>query len=91
MVEDLATLAGELSAAGLKATRLACDAVDVKSIREKLALSQEQFALRFNLDLDTVRNWEQGRNVPDRASSSYMRVIAVRPLAAAGAHEEPAP
>ena len=87
-VEDITALVEELRHAGVKATRIARSTVDVKAVREDLGLSQEQFALRFNLDLDTVRNWEQGRNIPDRASTNYLRVVAKQPLQAAAAQEE---
>ena len=90
MVERLATLVGDLRAAGFVATKLASDPVDVRVIRDGLGLSQEQFALRFNLDLATLQNWEQGRYAPDRASANYLRVIARRPREAAMAQEEEA-
>jgi putative transcriptional regulator len=51
-------------------------------------MSQEQFALRYNLDLDAVQNWEQGRRAPERAVLSYLRVIKADPKTAARAQEE---
>ena len=57
----------------------------MKAIREGLALSQEQFALRYALDVDAVRNWERGRRQPDRAARSYLRVIAREPALVAEA------
>ena len=87
-VEDLGALARELRAAGIEAKSLASSRVDVKAIRKRLGLSQEQFALRFGLDIDAVRNWEQGRCQPDKASLAYLRVIAARPNVASQAQEE---
>lgn len=87
-VESWAALVRDLAAAGVRATRLTDNPVDVRAIRDALHLTQEQFALRFNLDLDAVQNWEQGRCQPDRASVSYLRVIARRPREAAAAQEE---
>ena len=87
-VEDVVALVGDLRKAGFRATRLAIEAVDVKAIRENLGLSQEQFATRFNLDLQTVQNWEQGRYTPERAGANYLRVIARLPMEAAVAQEE---
>jgi DNA-binding transcriptional regulator YiaG len=89
VVEDMMAMAGDLRRAGMSATRLATDPVDVRAIRAALGLSQAQFALRFNLDLSTVQNWEQGRNTPDRASSCCLRVIEREPRAAAAAQETP--
>ena len=87
-VEDLAALAGELGAAGIRASRLHDAVVDVKAVRTALGMTQEQFALRFGLEIDALRNWEQGRRQPDRATSSYLRVIASRPKEASAALEE---
>jgi DNA-binding XRE family transcriptional regulator len=88
IVESLTALAGDLRAAGIGVTTFATAAVDVKALRDTLRMTQDQFARRFNLDVDTVRNWEQGRNVPDRASANYLRVIARMPADAAAAQEE---
>ena len=87
-VETVTALVSDLRKAGFRATQLTSERVDVRAIREKLSLSQEQFALRFNLDLDTLQNWEQGRHEPDRASANYLRVIARQPREAAAAQEE---
>ena len=87
-VEDLAALARDLRKAGIEAARIATDPVDVRSLRLSLGMSQEQFARRFNLDLDALQNWEQGRRSPERAVWSYLRVIAAHPEVAAHAQEE---
>ncbi len=90
MVENAASLFSELRAAGFKPSKLASGITDVRELRESLGLTQEHFALRFNLDLDAVQNWEQGRRVPDRAVQSYLRVIAREAEVAALAQEEDA-
>jgi DNA-binding transcriptional regulator YiaG len=86
-VESLATLTAELDAAGVKATVIDCSAVDVKAIRQRLGMTQELFALRYGLDLAALQNWEQGRQQPDTATSSYFRAIAARPVEIAEALE----
>jgi putative transcriptional regulator len=45
------------------------------------SLTQEQFTLRFGLELDAVRNWEYGRREPDVAAKSYLTVIERDPEA----------
>ncbi len=87
-VEDAAVLAAELDAAGVVGKRLACSPINVKAVRAALGLTQEQFALRFGLDIDAVQNWEQGRCQPDKATASYLRAIAKRPREVAEAQEE---
>ena len=86
-VESMDAIDGELQAAGLKMSMLDREAVDVRAIRLSLGLSQEDFALRFNLDVAAVQNWERGAQQPDRASSAYSRVIARAPQDAAAAQE----
>lgn len=82
MVEDRAALAADLAACGIRAVPYQAPAqVDVKAIRERSGLSQEDFALRFGLDVATVRNWEQGRSQPDTASRILLAVIDHDPAA----------
>ena len=93
-VELAADVVEDLKATGIKALRLA-HAMDVgeslREMRARLQLTQEQFALRFGFDLDTLQNWEQGRRRPDRAIAAYLKVIARDPDAAARALEEEEP
>ena len=39
--------------------------IDVKAIRAKLDMTQEEFAGRFGFSINTLRHWEQGRRVPE--------------------------
>lgn len=50
--------------------------VDVKAIRTKLGLSQDEFAQRFSFTVARIRDWEQGRSKPDSAARAYLMVIA---------------
>ncbi|MBU6408719.1 MAG: helix-turn-helix domain-containing protein [Alphaproteobacteria bacterium] len=50
-----------------------------KIIRRALGLTQEEFAAQFHISIGTLRDWEQDRNVPDKAAESYLRVIAKDP------------
>jgi putative transcriptional regulator len=52
-----------------------------KEIRQKLQMTQEQFAAEFRIPLGTLRDWEQGVRLPDSAARSYLRVIANNPKA----------
>ena len=80
-VESLDALTQELAKAGVKATALPNAGIDVRAIREKLDFTQEQFAVRYGLDVDSVRNWETGRRTPDTAAQSYLRAIRANPEA----------
>jgi putative transcriptional regulator len=57
----------------------------VRALREKLKLTQEEFAARFHLPLGTIRDWEQGAHRPDRAAQVLLTVIAKEPEAVARA------
>ncbi len=54
-------------------------AVDVRTIREGLSLSQPAFARRFGFSLGAVREWEQGRRQPEAAARVLLLVIARSP------------
>jgi putative transcriptional regulator len=60
----------------------------VRALREKLKLTQEEFAARFHLPLGTVRDWEQGAHRPDRAAQVLLTVIAKDPEAVTRALED---
>ncbi len=47
-----------------------------KEIRQRLKMTQKQFAEQFELPLGTLRDWEQKVREPDSAAKSYLRVIA---------------
>jgi putative transcriptional regulator len=53
----------------------------VKIIRRALGISQEDFADRYHIPLGTLRDWEQGRVIPDQAACAYLTVIARDPEA----------
>ncbi|HEX4367077.1 MAG TPA: hypothetical protein VH023_09620, partial [Rhodopila sp.] len=93
-LESFEALAAELAAAGVKVTRVIQDEIDVKAIRQRLDLTQEQFAIHYGLELDAVRNWEHGRRKPDTAAQSYLRAISNDPAgveAALWGQTDPAP
>ena len=46
-----------------------------RRIRERLGLTQEQFAERFEIPLGTLRDWEQRVSEPDRSARTLLRVI----------------
>lgn len=58
---------------------------DVKAVRRKLGTSQGEFALMIGVSVATLRNWEQGRRVPDGPALALLRVAAKNPAAVAEA------
>ena len=52
------------------------DDIDVKAIREKIALSQSEFAKLFGLSKRTLQHWEHRRRVPSGPARAFLTVIA---------------
>lgn len=55
--------------------------MEVKKIREKLRLTQAEFAKMICVSLGTLRNWEQGRTYPEGAAIALLRVAESKPEA----------
>lgn len=47
---------------------------DVQAIREQFGLSQPKFAEMLGISVATLRNWEQGRRVPEGPASVLLEV-----------------
>jgi putative transcriptional regulator len=55
------------------------EAPDVKKIRANYDLSQNEFAALMGISVKTLRNWEQGRRVPEGAARVLLQVVAKHP------------
>jgi putative transcriptional regulator len=53
--------------------------VEIKAIRASVRMSQAVFARSFQLSLDTIKGWEQGKRKPDAAAANYLRMIQADP------------
>lgn len=53
----------------------------LRAIRAALHLSQNAFAERFRIPVASLRDWEQGRRLPDAATQAYLIVIERNPRA----------
>ena len=69
----------ELAAFGVIGAVLRVADVDVKQMREEQHLPQPDFASWYGLEVDTVRNWEQGRYEPDGPAKVLLNVIEREP------------
>ena len=49
--------------------------LDVRAIRAKLDMTQEEFAAAFAVPIRTLRGWEQQRRKPDAPARTLLRVI----------------
>jgi putative transcriptional regulator len=57
------------------------DAIAVKEIRAMTQLSQPKFARLLDVDVGTLRNWEQGRREPTGPAKALLRAIKNDPEA----------
>jgi putative transcriptional regulator len=49
--------------------------IDVRSIRAKLALSQDDFAALFGFTVNQIKDWEQGRSRPLGGVRAYLMIV----------------
>ena len=52
---------------------------NVKRLRAKLDMTQEEFAETYRIPLGTLRDWEQRRKFPDAPARAYLLVIEGNP------------
>lgn len=64
----------------LRAYAAAVDEAErIRQIRQRLDVSQRDFAEMLNVSLSTVRSWEQGLRVPDGASLRLLDIAERQP------------
>lgn len=51
------------------------DALQVRNIRKATGLSQARFAAMIDVQVATLRNWEQGRREPTGPAKALLRAI----------------
>ncbi|HTT85244.1 MAG TPA: NadS family protein [Rhizomicrobium sp.] len=80
LIESMKQAAQHAQGAKVRSMRLTrIELPDVKAIREKLHMSQQEFAVSYRIPLATVKNWEQGRRAPDAPAAAYLLAILRRP------------
>lgn len=53
--------------------------INVRGIRQKLDLSQDDFAAEFGFTINQIRDWEQGRTRPQGGARAYLMIIEKNP------------
>ena len=56
-------------------------ATDVKALRKRLNLTQENFAAMIGVSVRTLQNWEQSHREPEGPAKALLRVVELRPEA----------
>ena len=52
---------------------------EIKTVREKLDVSQNEFALMIGVSVRTLQNWEQGRRKPEGPAKALLRIASRNP------------
>jgi len=55
--------------------------LDVKNIRAKIGMTQNEFALAFGISVSTLRHWERGDRTPHGPALVLLNVVAKEPQA----------
>ena len=55
--------------------------VNVKALRERLGLTQNQFSGMIGVSIKTLQNWEQGWRKPEGPAKALLRVVEKEPQA----------
>lgn len=53
--------------------------LDVKKIRTKVGMSQNEFASAFGISVSTLRHWERGDRTPQGPALVLLNVVAKEP------------
>jgi DNA-binding transcriptional regulator YiaG len=90
--EEMRAQAGDLAGLNVQLRQkrpVSGKSVNIAEMRARRGLSQREYADLLGLDVRTPRNWEQGRNRPDPAAVSLMRVFDRAPDTGGEALTEP--
>jgi putative transcriptional regulator len=63
--------------------------LSARSVRQKLNMTQEEFASALRIPVAALRNWEENRVAPDPSALSLIKVVAKNPKAVFDALKEP--
>jgi len=55
--------------------------IDVKNVRAKMGMSQNEFASAFGISVSTLRHWERGDRVPQGPALVPLKVVEKEPQA----------
>lgn len=74
--------AGEIKSGNRKPSReYQIEPPDIKSVRGKLNVSQNEFAIMIGVSVRTLQNWEQGRRKPEGPAKALLRIASRNPRA----------
>ena len=82
--------AGEIKSGKKKPSRIyEITSPEIKEIRKKLNVSQNEFAMMIGVSVRTLQNWEQGRRTPDGPAKALLHIASKNPQAVLDALHSP--
>jgi len=61
------------------ATTAPAGPAEVRDLRRRVHLTQQEFAAKLGVPVETIRNWEQGKRMPRGPARALLTVIAHAP------------
>lgn len=81
LVESVKQMGSIMQGKSIPHRRTVLTTVDVKALRERLGLTQNQFSGMIGVSIKTLQNWEQGRREPEGPAKALLRVVEMEPQA----------
>lgn len=75
LAESMTQMNEMLSGERVPSREFVVDALHIKEIRKKTGLTQKKFCHVIDVNLGTLRNWEQGRRAPTGPARALLRAI----------------
>ena len=79
LVESMTQMNEIITGERVPSREFVIDALQVKHIRKKTKLTQKKFSLLIDVNLGTLRNWEQGRREPTGPAKALLKAINFDP------------
>ncbi len=59
--------------------RVTAGTVEVRDLRRRACLTQQEFAAKLGVPVETIRNWEQGKRMPRGPARALLTLLAQAP------------
>ena len=79
LVQSLREAKAIVRGEALASRRIKVTTPDAKAIREKIGLSQSEFAQLMQVSIKTLQNWEQHRRNPTGPAAALLKIVLAAP------------
>lgn len=81
LVESVKQMGSIMRGGNVPHRRTVLSTIDVRSLRDRLGLTQHEFSGMIGVSIKTLQNWEQGRREPEGPAKALLRVVEKEPQA----------